>query len=57
MEATLEEIKKLEELLRKAHPIVATDYPYYGRTWQLWQGDKILDVGEDSRRRIGGGKK
>ena len=57
MELTLDELKQLEILLKKAHPVVATDYPYYGKTWQLWQGDKIIDVGEDSRRRIDRGKK
>ena len=57
MELTLDELKQLETLLKKAHPVVATDYPYYGKTWQLWQGDKVIDVGEDSRRRIDRGKK
>ncbi len=53
----LTEIIQLEELLKKAHPIVAASYPYYGKTWQLWQGDKVIDVGEDNRRRINRGKK
>ena len=57
MELTLDELHQLEELLKKAHPVVADSYPYYGKTWQLWQGDKVIDVGEDNRRRIDRGKR
>lgn len=50
MELTLAEIQKLEELLRKAHNI--NDYPYHGKTSQVWIGDKIDRFEEYNQRKI-----
>ena len=53
----LERIKLLEELLKEAHNIAAEDFPYYGRTTQVWQGDKIDRFEETNQRKVDRGKK
>ena len=57
MELTLEEIKQLEELLRKAAGIVAADYPFHGRIDTIWVGDKIDRIDKVDQRKIDRGKK
>ena len=53
----LERIKLLEELLKEAHNITAEDFPYYGRTTQVWVGDKIDRMEETNQRKVDRGKK
>ena len=53
----LERIKLLEELLKEAHNIASGDYPYYGRTTQVWVGDKIDRMEETNQRKVNRGKK
>lgn len=49
MELTLNEIKQLEELLRKATDV---DFPFYGRIDTIWVGDKIDRIDKIDQRKV-----
>ena len=57
MELTLEELKELERLLKKAADVPAADYPFYGRIDTVWVGDKIDRIDKTDQRKIDRGKR
>ena len=55
MELLLNELKQLEELLKKACDIGA--YPFFGRIETIWQADQIVRVDKHDQIKIDRGKK
>ena len=52
MELTLQEILKLEELLKKGADVTAQDYPFHGRIDTIWVGDKIDRIDKIDQRKV-----
>ena len=50
MELTFDELRQLEELLRKACDVGAQ--PFYGRIETMWQADQIVRIDKTDQRKI-----
>ena len=52
MELTLDELKQLEYLLKKASDVGAQEFPFYGRIDTIWVGDKIDRIDKIDQRKV-----
>ena len=57
MELNLEELKQLEELLKKAAGVYSADFPFFGRIETIWIGDKIDRIDKHDQRKIDRGER
>ena len=57
MELTLEELKTVETLLKKAAGVTAQDYPFFGRIDTVWIADQIDRIDKIDQKKIDRGKK